>query len=97
MVTDAVKPGGAWSSPRPVAAIQRAILDGFGDVGDGEVLGGFEVGDGAGDFEDAVVGAGGESLLEHGAFEEFFGVGRELAVSANLAGGHLGVGEDFFL
>ena len=72
-------------------------MDGFGDVGDGEVLGGFEVGDGAGDFKDAVVGASGESLLEHGALEELFSVGRELAVGANLTGGHLRVGEDFLL
>ena len=45
--------------------------------GTAKLCGGFEVGDGSCDFEDAVVGAGGESLLEHGAFEEFFGVGRE--------------------
>jgi len=38
------------------------------DVGDG-----FEVGDGAGDFEDSVVGAGAEALLLHGALEDALG------------------------
>jgi hypothetical protein len=31
-------------------------------------VGAFEVGDGAGHFQDAVVGAGSEALLGHGAF-----------------------------
>ena len=39
-------------------------MDGFGEVGDGEVFRAFKVGDGAGDFEDAVVGAGGKTLLD---------------------------------
>ena len=78
----------------PVAAVEGAVLDGFGDVGDGDGGGGFEVGDGAGDFEDAVVGAGAEALLLHGALEEAFGVGGELAEGADLLGRHLGVGED---
>ena len=42
----------------PVAAVQGSVLNGFGDVFDGDVGFGGEVGDGAGDFEDAVVGAG---------------------------------------
>ena len=77
----------------PVTAIQGAVLDGFGDVGDGNGGGGGQVGDGAGYFEDAVVGAGAEALLLHGAFEEAFGVGGEFAEGADLLGGHLGVGE----
>ena len=60
-----------------------------------EVLGAFKVGDGAGHFEDAVVGAGGEALLLHGALEQALGVGAQLAVGADLAGGHLRVGVDF--
>ena len=59
-------------------------------------LGAFEVGDGAGHFKDAVVGAGGEALLLHGALEKPLGVGAEFAVGANLARGHLRVGVDFF-
>jgi hypothetical protein len=78
----------------PVAAVEGAVLDGFGDVGNGDGGSGFEVGDGAGDFEDAVVGAGAEALLLHGALEQALGVGGELAEGADLLGGHLGVGED---
>src|SRR5271157_4212790 len=92
--------GGSWLKPvvrrrsGPVAAVEGPILDGLGEVGYGEVLDAFEVGDGTRDFEDAVVGAGGESLLLHGALEEALGVGAQLAVGANLAGGHLRVGVD---
>ena len=78
----------------PVAAVERAVLNGLGEVGDGDGGGAFEVGDGAGYLEDAVVGAGGEALLLHGALEQAFGVGGELAEGADLLGGHLGVGED---
>lgn len=60
---------------RPVAAVERAVLDGLGQVRDGEMVGAFQVGDGARDFEDAVVGAGGESLLLHGALEKLLGGG----------------------
>uniref|UniRef100_E6PYE0 Uncharacterized protein n=1 Tax=mine drainage metagenome TaxID=410659 RepID=E6PYE0_9ZZZZ len=81
----------------PVAAVERAVLDGFSEVTDGEGFGAFEVGDGAGDLENAVVGAGAEALLLHGAFEQPLGVCAEVAVGANLAGSHLGVGVDFFL
>ena len=71
-------------------------MDGFCEVGDGEVFCAFEVGDGAGDFEDAIVGARGETLLLHGTLEKALGIGAELAVGANLAGSHLRVGIDFF-
>ena len=62
--------------------------------GNGDGGGGFEVGDSAGDLEDAVVGAGAEALLLHSALEEPFGIGGELAEGADLLGGHLGVSED---
>ena len=78
----------------PIGAIEGAVLDSLGDVREGDRRFGGEVGDGAGDFEDAVVGAGGEALLLHGAFEEAFGVGGELTKLADLAGAHLGVGVD---
>ena len=35
---------------RPVSAIKRAVLDGFGDVFGFQVGNGFQVGDGSGDF-----------------------------------------------
>ena len=60
---------------RPVGAVECSVLDGFGKVGNGEMLDAFEIGDGARDFENAIVGAGGESLLLHGPFQEAFGIG----------------------
>jgi hypothetical protein len=42
----------------PESAIEGAVLDGFADVFGGDGVGGGEVGDGAGDFQDAVVSAG---------------------------------------
>src|ERR1035437_9318711 len=78
----------------PVAAVEGAVLDGLGDVADGDVLGAGEVGDGAGYLEDAVVGAGGEALLLHSALQQVLGVGREFAVGSNLLCVHLRVSED---
>ena len=57
----------------------------------------FKIGDGARDFKNAIVGAGGQALLLHGALEQPLGVGAQLAVGANLARSHLRVGVDFFL
>ena len=57
------------------------------------MIGSVEVGYGASDFQDSVVGARGESLLLHGALEETFGVRAEFTVGADLASGHLGVGK----
>ena len=57
---------------RPIIAIQTAILDGFGEVLGGDGGGMIEVGDGAGDLEDAVVGAGGEAHAADGHFEGAF-------------------------
>ena len=69
-------------------------MDRFGNVGHGDGGGGFEVGNGAGYFEDAIVSTGAEALLLHRALEESFGIGGELAKGADLLRRHLGVGED---
>ena len=77
----------------PVIAIQRAVLDGFGEVLGGDGGGLVEVGDGAGDFEDAVVGAGGEAHAADGHFEGALAGVVEGADAADIAGGHAGVVE----
>ena len=41
----------------PVGAVEGAVLDGFGDVAGLDFLLAFKVGHGAGDAQDAVVGA----------------------------------------
>jgi hypothetical protein len=42
----------------PICAVEGAVLDGFGDVFGFDLRGFFDVGYGAGYFQDAVVGAG---------------------------------------
>ena len=54
---------GRLGQERPV---QGVVLDGFEDVVGGDVIQRGEVGQGAGDFEDAVVGAGAEVEVGHG-------------------------------
>src|SRR6185437_13834019 len=65
-------------------------------MGYGQLVGAFEIRDGTGYLEDAVVGAGGKSLLLHGPLQEALGIGPQLAVGADLPGGHLRVGKDLF-
>ncbi len=81
---------------RPIGAIQTAVLNRFRDVFGLEIHRIFQIGDGAGDFENAVVSAGAQALLRHGAFEQAFAVGGEFAEAANVAGVHLGVAVEFF-
>jgi hypothetical protein len=50
-------------------AVEGAELDGFEEVIGGDGVGRGEVGDGAGDFEDAVVGAGAEVEIRHRELE----------------------------
>jgi len=72
-------------------------LDGFAQVLGFDRGGGFEIGDGARYFQDAVVGAGGEAEALDGVFEEFFAVRGNRAMFADELRGHLGVGVEFFL
>ena len=55
-----IRPGPWPTASVPVIPIQTPILDGFGQVLGGDQFGAGDIGYGAGYFEDAVVGAGGE-------------------------------------
>jgi hypothetical protein len=68
----------------PVGAVQAAVLNRFCDVLGLEVWRVFQVGDSAGHFQDAVVGASAEALLGHGAFEQAFAVGGQLAKAVEV-------------
>ena len=73
------------------AAVEGAVLDGFGEVGGGDVGAGVEVGDGARELQDAVVGARGEmQLVDGGAQQRLHGIG-ERAELADVARAHLRV------
>lgn len=49
----------------------KAVLQGFGDVGGGNFFGTFEIGDGAGDFDDAIIGAGAQVKIRNRFFHKF--------------------------
>jgi hypothetical protein len=66
-------------------------LDGFLDVVGLDGVGGFEVGDGAGDFADFVEGAGGEAHFFHGLFHDELAGVVEGAVFFELGFAHGGV------
>ena len=52
----------------PEGAVQRAVLDCFGDMLGLDCFYSFQIGNCSCNFEDAIVGASGEALLGHGAF-----------------------------
>lgn len=67
----------------PERAIERAILDRFAHVFGRNRVGGGEIGDGAGDFEDAAVGAGAQ-VQRHRHADQLLGFVAELAVLFDL-------------
>jgi hypothetical protein len=56
-----------------------------------DLFGAGQVGDGAGNFQDAVVGAGREAEGFDGLFEDLLAAGSEVAKTLDLAGGYLGI------
>ena len=82
-----------WESD-PVLPVQRAVLDGLGDVGGGDMLRAREIGDGARDLEDAVVGPRGKIQIGDRSLERFLRVGIQRAVFVNFFGAHSRVAMD---
>src|ERR1700730_261235 len=80
---------------RPKRAVQRSVLNRLRDVFRLKPRNSVEVRNRARDFQDAVMGAGAESLLRHGAFEQALTIGGELAEFANGLRRHLGVAVEF--
>src|SRR3990167_1795567 len=78
--------------------VQAPVLDGLGDMGGLDLLGSFEVGDGAADFEDAAVGAGAQAQFIDRHFEQLFSPFFDRAEALDIFCSHLGVSmETFFL
>lgn len=75
----------------PERPIERSVVDGFAEVVAVDVVAGGEVGDGAADAEDFVVGSGGQAHLFHRRLQQRFGVGFQFAVFADLGRGHAAV------
>ena len=78
----------------PQIPIQRAILNRFHDVDLLDLGDAFEIGQGAGHFEDAVMGPGAEVEGVHGLLEGAFAALVDAAVFADEAARHVGVGVD---
>ena len=70
---------------RPVASVEVAVVDGFGDVVGLNLLASFKVGDGAGNFQDAAVCSGGEREAFHCCVEQFEAVVVRLGIFVNHA------------
>src|SRR5690606_4490828 len=54
----------------PIFPIERAILDGFGKVLGSDRIGLVKIRNGSGDFQDAVIGPGGQTKAIHRVFQE---------------------------
>src|ERR1700674_5452798 len=80
-------------------AVERPVLNRLGDVGGAEVGGALEVGQGAGDLEDAVEGAGGEAEALEGLVEEAVagGAPQQRAWSTRLSHGEVCRGGGLFV
>jgi hypothetical protein len=78
----------------PQLAVEGAEADGFADVIGGDAVGAFEVGDGAGDFQDAIVGAGAEVVFGHGVLQHGERRFVERAVGLEFARAHARVAGD---
>jgi len=61
--------------------IEASVVDGFQQVGRLHALGMREIGDGAGDLENAKAGTGGEFQARHRIIEQAFVLLRKLAMS----------------
>lgn len=76
----------------PEVSVQRAVADGLENVVFSEVIGAAQVSEGAGDFENAVVGAGAEVHLAHRMLELRGGGSVQGAVLFDEARRHGAVG-----
>ena len=74
--------------------IERAVLDGLKEMWLLDAVASGQVRDGAGDFQDAVVGASAERELFHRLLEHFAERGVERDVGADLRVAHAGVGRE---
>jgi hypothetical protein len=79
-----------------VLAFPWPVLQRLGDVGRGDLLRGGEIGDGEGQLQDPVVGAGREPLLAHGRAQQRLGGVVEGGVLTQLLRSHGGF-EPFML
>ena len=78
----------------PILPVQRAVLDRLADVRGADDLAAVEVGDGAGDLHDAVIGAGGQREAVEGRSQHTVGLVVHDADLVELSGFDAGVTPD---
>ncbi len=78
----------------PPLPVQGPVLDRFGDVTGVDPLFSCQIGDGASQFEYAIVSAGRETQSVKGLFQQIPGLRIQWAMVANQGGGHYGIVED---
>ncbi len=66
-------------------------MDGVDKMGDGDVVGCLEIGDGPGDFNTFEMGPGGEAVIISQLEKLIFDFGFERRKLFNFAGAHIGV------
>src|ERR1051326_1730073 len=81
---------------RPVAAVQRAVLDSFGDMWRLYPLAAFQVSDGTANLQDPVMSSRAQTEAGHCSFEHALAFRRDVAEFADLPRTHLGVAIDLF-
>lgn len=81
----------------PIGAVQGAVLDGLAQMLRGDVFGGFQVGDAARHFQDAVVGTRRKTEPSDGVFQQFLAIGGDCAVLAEHLRQHLRIRTGFLL
>ena len=81
-------------SLHPRLSVEAAVTYGFGDVLTLYAVAAGEVGDGAGDLDDALVGTGGEVEVGHGALQHLIARSVQLGILVQEGGVHLRVAVD---
>src|SRR5688572_15071244 len=79
------------ASDVPELTVERAILDRFGEVIGTDRLGRIEIGDGAADLQNLVVGTGREPERCHRLLQKLLRLGIERAVAPDVGGTHVRV------
>ena len=77
-----------------IKPVHHPVLDGFGDMGRGDLVLSGQIRDRPADLQNPVISAGAKSQSRHGGFQELLGLGADLAEFLDLFRPHLGIGTE---
>ena len=75
----------------PGLAVEGAVLDGFGDVFDLDIVAHIEISEGTGNSEDAVIGTGAEVEIRKSQAQQVLACLIKRTESLDFFGGHVGI------